>query len=107
VTEIMATEEAAYEQLIREILAEYFAAMDHGGEVVDTDGATMHDVVVDDWMRGVPTPEELYDQLGVAASALEGFLHVAGTINDPLYTALSDCRERVFSAQQHIRERRR
>jgi hypothetical protein len=80
--------------------------MDHGGEVVDTDGSTMHDVVVDDWTRLVPTPEELYDQLSVAASALEGFMHVAGGLNEPLYTALTDCRERVWAAQRHIRERR-
>jgi hypothetical protein len=108
-TEIMATEEAArregaYEWLIRQILAEHFAAVDRGGEVVDTDGVTVHDVVVSDWTRQAPTPEELYRQLGVAARVLEGFLSVAASINNPLYTAPSDCRERVWAAQRQIRE---
>jgi hypothetical protein len=64
--------------------------------VVDTDGTTVHDWIVDDWTtRFAPTPEELYDQLGVAARVLEGFMSVAETIHQPLYVALNDCRERV------------
>ena len=106
---MMATEEptrseGAYERLIREILAERFAAVNRDGEVVDTDGATVHDWVVSDWTRSAPTPEELYRQLGVAARVLEGFLQIAEDINQPLYTALSDCRERVCAAQDYIRE---
>jgi hypothetical protein len=104
-TEEASRPEGAYERLIREILAEHFAACDRDGEVVDTGGETVHDWIVDDWTeRAAPTPEELYDQLAVAARVLEGFMSVAETINNPLYTALSDCRERVWAAQQDIRE---
>ena len=104
-TEDAARPESAYERLIRQILAEHFAACDHDGEVVDTDGATMHDGIVDDWTtRFAPTPDELYQQLTVAAHVLEGFIHVAESLNQPLYVALGDCRERVWAAQQDIRE---